>query len=177
MGLCLCFCFVFNQITSILLGPRQIAVSSLGTLIVSALRQFFALLVLNVLLLSLSTLETHITVCVLSLGSLVCLHVSLGNLGLSLSTFWPSRKEIEGWILRLERLPWFHFQLLCGAEDKFYSFSINNGMTPSTKKNTSWSLKSFTVHLSSSKQSWNIKQGKCLHIQSSGKWCKLPEVG
>ena len=87
MGLCLCFCFVFNQITSILLGPREIAVSSLGTLIVSALRQFFALLVLNVLLLSLSTLETHITVCVLSLGSLVCLHVSLGNLGLSLSTF------------------------------------------------------------------------------------------
>lgn len=31
----------------------------------SVLRKFFALLVLNVLLLSLSTLETHITICVL----------------------------------------------------------------------------------------------------------------
>ena len=55
--------------------------------------------------------------CVRFLNSLVCLPMALGNLGLLLSTFWLSRKEREGQGLRLERLPWFHFQHLCGTDD------------------------------------------------------------
>ena len=63
-------------------------------------------------------------------NTLVFLHVALGNLGCASGTFRPSRKERDGLVFGLETLPWFHFQLLCGIEDKFYLFSNNSGLTP-----------------------------------------------
>ena len=77
------------------------------------------------------SLENHVLICVHFKNSLVCLPVALGNLGCALGTFWPS-KERARWILRLERLPWFYFQLLCETEDKLYLFSSNNGLTISS---------------------------------------------
>lgn len=74
-------------------------------------------------------LDTNVNACVHFLNSLVCLHMALGNLGLSLSTFWSSRREREGQVFTLHILPWFPCQLLCRAEDTFYLFSNNNAMT------------------------------------------------
>ena len=124
------FSFVIYPVTSISTACREIStvLSSVKHSHGVTTYESFGLQVLNVLLLS-WTLDTHLNACVHFLNSLLCLHMALGNLGLSLSTFWSSRKERGRQVFTLQILRWFHCQLLCRAEDTFYLFSSNNDMT------------------------------------------------
>lgn len=109
-------------------------------------------------------------------NSWVCLLVALGNLGCAFCTFWPSRKEREGRVLRLDRLPRFHFQLLRGAEDKFYSFSSNSGMAPNITE-ALYGPQSPLLHICHPQNILGGRVGKVFAYAINWKGGKLLDIG